>query len=58
MIEPHGGHGCSGGEGSADDHDSFPDEALDVPRRGLAAGSWRAWPLSEHLLLPWGPHAV
>jgi FAD/FMN-containing dehydrogenase len=36
---------------SADYHDSFPDEALDV---FLAAGARRASPLTQHLLLPWG----
>jgi len=36
---------------SADYHDSFPDEALDV---FLTAGSRRASPLTQHLLLPWG----
>jgi Berberine and berberine like len=36
---------------SADYHDSFPDEALDV---FLAAGSRRASPMTQHLLLPWG----
>ena len=36
---------------SADYHDSFPDEALDV---FLAAGREPASPLTQHLLLPWG----
>lgn len=36
---------------SADYHDSFPDEALDV---FLAAGASRPSPLTQHLLLPWG----
>jgi FAD/FMN-containing dehydrogenase len=36
---------------SADYHDSFPDEALDVY---LAAGANRASPMTQHLLLPWG----
>jgi FAD/FMN-containing dehydrogenase len=36
---------------SADYHDSFPDEALDV---FLAGGANRASPLTQHLLLPWG----
>lgn len=36
---------------SADYHDSFPDDALDV---FLEAGARRASPLTQHLLLPWG----
>jgi FAD/FMN-containing dehydrogenase len=36
---------------SADYHDSFPDEALDV---FLAAGASRPSPISQHLLVPWG----
>ena len=36
---------------SADYHDSFPDEALDV---FLAAGAGRPSPITQHLLLPWG----
>ena len=36
---------------SADYHDTFPDEALDV---FLDAGARRASPLTQHLLLPWG----
>ncbi len=36
---------------SADYHDSFPDEALDV---FLAAGASRPSLLTQHLLLPWG----
>jgi FAD/FMN-containing dehydrogenase len=36
---------------SADYHDSFPDEALDL---FLAAGARRPSPLTQHLLLPWG----
>ena len=36
---------------SADYHDSFPDEAMDV---FLAAGRRRASPLTQHLLIPWG----
>lgn len=36
---------------SADYHESFPDEALDV---FLGAGARRASPMTQHLLLPWG----
>ena len=36
---------------SADYHDSFPDDAIDV---FLDAGTHRASPLTQHLLLPWG----
>ena len=36
---------------SADYHDTFPDEALDV---FLDAGAHRASPMTQHLLLPWG----
>ena len=36
---------------SADYHDSFPDEALDV---FLSAGSKRPSPFSQQLLVPWG----
>ncbi len=36
---------------SADYHDSFPDEALDV---FIEAGTHRPSPLTQHLLLPWG----
>jgi FAD/FMN-containing dehydrogenase len=36
---------------SADYHDSFPDEAIDV---FLDAGARRPSPLTQHLLLPWG----
>lgn len=36
---------------SADYHDSFPDEALDLY---LAAGARRPSPITQHLLLPWG----
>lgn len=36
---------------SADYHDTFPDEALDLY---LEAGAHRASPLTQHLLLPWG----
>jgi FAD/FMN-containing dehydrogenase len=36
---------------SADYHDSFPDEALDL---FLEAGARRASPMTQHLLLPWG----
>lgn len=36
---------------SADYHDSFPDEALDV---FIDAGVHRASPMTQHLLLPWG----
>jgi FAD/FMN-containing dehydrogenase len=36
---------------SADYHDSFRDEALDV---FLDAGARRASPMTQHLLLPWG----
>jgi FAD/FMN-containing dehydrogenase len=36
---------------SADYHDSFPDDAIDV---FLDAGAHRASPLTQHLLLPWG----
>ena len=36
---------------SADYHDAFPDEALDV---FLEAGARRASPMTQHLLLPWG----
>ncbi len=36
---------------SADYHDSFPDEALDV---FLAGGASRPSPMTQHLLIPWG----
>ena len=36
---------------SADYHDSFPDEALDV---FIDAGARRPSPMTQHLLLPWG----
>jgi len=36
---------------SADYHESFPDEALDL---FLDAGARRASPITQHLLLPWG----
>ena len=36
---------------SADYHDTFPDDALDV---FLDAGVRRASPMTQHLLLPWG----
>jgi FAD/FMN-containing dehydrogenase len=36
---------------SADYHDSFPDEALEL---FLEAGANRASPITQHLLLPWG----
>ena len=36
---------------SADYHDSFPDDALDL---FLDAGARRASPMTQHLLLPWG----
>ena len=36
---------------SADYHDTFPDEALNV---FLDAGARRASPMTQHLLLPWG----
>ena len=36
---------------SADYHDTFPDDALDV---FLDAGARRASPMTQHLLLPWG----
>ncbi len=36
---------------SADYHDFFPDEALDV---FIEAGTHRPSPLTQHLLLPWG----
>jgi FAD/FMN-containing dehydrogenase len=36
---------------SADYHDSFPDEALEV---FLDGGARRASPLTQHLLVPWG----
>ncbi len=36
---------------SADYHDSFPDDALEV---FLAGGASRPSPMSQHLLIPWG----
>jgi FAD/FMN-containing dehydrogenase len=36
---------------SADYHDAFPDQAIDV---FLAAGASRPSPMTQHLLLPWG----
>ena len=36
---------------SADYHDTFPDDALDV---FLDAGARRTSPMTQHLLLPWG----
>jgi FAD/FMN-containing dehydrogenase len=36
---------------SADYHDSFPDDALDL---FLDAGARRASPMTQHLLIPWG----
>ena len=36
---------------SADYHDTFPDDALDV---FLDAGARRASPMTQHLLIPWG----